>query len=115
DLQGTWNSGAYPGSAEHSLEIGTDPIDIAVQCQPLEKLDFKRSNMLIDPMKGKIPYQPWAKAKQMELLSAIYAPQKRMDLDPEVLCFLVGIPHAMMRGGGGGIIELRYIPGAVVV
>ena len=36
DLQGSWSSVAYPGRAGHSVEQGVDPIDIAVQCQPLK-------------------------------------------------------------------------------
>src|ERR1700674_3785578 len=111
DLQGSWSAAAYPASAGHSIEQGVDPLDIAIQCQPLEKLNVVRANMLIDPMKGRIPYQPWAKAKQMELLAGLYAPQKRMDMDPQVRCTLLGVPSALLQGGG---IELRYVPGAVV-
>src|SRR5262245_50720519 len=36
DLQGTWSFNPYPGSANHSVEVGVDPIDVAVQCQPVE-------------------------------------------------------------------------------
>ena len=39
DLQGTWSSDPYPGRAGHSIEVGVDPIDVAIQCQPQDKLN----------------------------------------------------------------------------
>lgn len=111
DLQGSWSSATYPGSARSSLEQGVDPLDQAVQCQPLEKLDTYRVNLMIDPMKGRIPYQPWAKAKQMEFLAGEYAPQRRMMM-PDVACFELSVaPRSVMYG----FVELRYAPGAVVI
>ena len=45
-------------------------------------------------MRGLIPYQPWAKAKQMEYLADMYAPAKRMDVDVDIRCFPRGVPKA---------------------
>src|SRR5262249_39707522 len=99
DLQGSWSGQMYPGSGRSSVELGVDPLDQAVQCQPLEKLNANRVNLLIDPMKGQIPYQPWAKARQMDSLAAQYAPGKRMDLPPEIRCItLRGVPHGIFAG-----------------
>jgi hypothetical protein len=69
------------------------------------------ANLLIDPMRGQIPYQPWAKAKQMELLAAMYAPAKRTDVDVDLRCFPRGVPKASTFGN----FEIRYIPGSVVM
>src|SRR5262249_15682294 len=91
-------------------ELGESSFDQAIQCQ--QRKDPAKENMLIDPLKGRIPYQPWAKAKQMELEAAEYAPQRRMDLHLEARCFLTGIPQIMLQIGGNTI---RFIPGAVVV
>jgi hypothetical protein len=87
DLQGTWSSNAYRVSGIHSIELGLDPAGFVIQCQ-----DPKSSmgNLLIDPLHGMIPYQPWAEKKRMEYLAATYAPQKRMDLDTDILC-LAGV------------------------
>ena len=111
DLQGTWTSAAYPGGSPDSIETGWDPADIAITCKDLARNSGEVANLLIDPMRGVIPYQPWAKAKQMEYLAAMYAPEKRMDVDVDVRCFPRGVPRASTFGG----FEFRYIPGSVVL
>lgn len=109
DLQGTWTSGAYAGGAQHSIEVGRDPDAILIQCRdPKSNI----GNMLVDPMRGMIPYQPWAQARRMEYLAGIYAPTKRMDLPPTVLCFLPGVPRIATFEAAW---ELRYLPGQVVI
>ena len=109
DLQGTWTSGAYAGGAQHSLEVGRDPDHILIQC-----LDPKSNigNVLIDPMRGMIPYQPWAQAKRMENLAGLYAPTKRLDLPSTYLCVLPGVPNIARFEANW---ELRYLPGRVVI
>lgn len=109
DLQGTWTSAAYAGGAQHSIEVGRDPDAISIQCRdPKSNI----GNMLIDPMRGMIPYQPWAQAKRMENLAGLYAPTKRMDLPRTVLCFLPGVPSSARFEANW---ELRYLPGRVVI
>ena len=111
DLQGTWNNNAYPGGSVDSVETGWDPADILITCKHPESNMGEFANILIDPMRGVIPYQPWAKAKQMELLAAMYAPEKRMDVDVDVRCFPRGVPRAGTFGG----FEMRYMPGAILI
>src|SRR5579885_428506 len=43
--------------------------------------------VIVDPSDGKIPYQPWAAAKQKENFA------KRAALDPVNRCFLPGVPR----------------------
>ena len=108
DLQGTWSSGAYQVSGIHSIELGLDPAGFVIQCQdPASSM----GNLLIDPMKGLIPYQASARAKKMEYLAAMYAPTKRMDTDTDVRCFPRGVPHDVTNGG----FRIRYLPGYVVI
>ena len=109
DLQGIWTSGAYAGGAQHSIEVGRDPDAILIQCRDAKS---NIGNMLIEPMRGMIPYQPWAQAKRMENLAGLYAPAKRMDNPPTVLCFLPGIPRMATFEAAW---ELRYLPGRVVI
>jgi hypothetical protein len=111
DLQGSWSNGAYPGGSPDSIETGWDPADILITCKHPESNSGDVANLLIDPMGGLIPYQPWAKAKQMELLAAMYAPAKRMDIDVDVRCFPRGVPKASTFGN----FEIRYTPGFVVM
>jgi hypothetical protein len=111
DLQGNWSSGAYPGAAVDSVETGWDPADIFITCKDLATNSGEIANLLTDPMRGQIPYQPWAKAKQMEMLAAMYAPAKRMDLDTDVRCFPRGVPRATLFGS----FEFRYMPGYILI
>ena len=111
DLQGAWSSGAYPGAAVDSIETGWDPADVTITCKDAATSSGVVANLLIDPMRGTIPYQPWAKAKQMEYLAAMYAPAKRMDTDTDVRCFPRGVPRASTFGG----FEFRYAPGLVIM
>ena len=110
DLQGNWSSSDYPGNAQHSIEVGWDPDGIAIQCMDPVNNIGQAANILIDPMRGMIPYQPWAQAKRMENLAGAYAPTKRMELDTEALCFLDGVPRAATSHN----LELRYSQGYVV-
>jgi hypothetical protein len=113
DLQGMWTSAAYPGGAMDSIEMGWDPEDLVVRgvCGELITNVGPNANLLVDPMRGLIPYQPWAKQKQMELRAAMYAPVRRMDLDVDVRCFPRGVPKASTFGN----FEIRYIPGFVLL
>ena len=109
DLQGIWASGPYAGGAQHSLEVGRDPGAIFVQGRDPEG---DVGNSLVDPMRGMIPYQPWAQAKKMENLAGMYAPTKRLDTGPNVLCFSVGVVASMIPEEPW---ELRYLPGRIVI
>lgn len=113
DLQGTWTSGAYPGGSQDSIESGWDPADIVVRgvCGELTTNTGPQASLLIDPMHGLIPYRPEAQAKRMEDLAAMYAPTKRMEVDVDIRCFPRGVPRASTFGG----LELRYMPGAVMI
>lgn len=108
DLQGTWTSNAYRASGLHSIEVGLDPAGFVIQCQDPES---NMGNLLINPMRGMIPYQPWAQEKRMEILKAMYAPQRRMDLEPDVLCWPRGVPRVSLTGG----YRFRYLPPYVVI
>ena len=108
DLQGSWTSGAYRVNGLHSIELGLDPAGFVIQCQDAAS---SMGSLLVDPMKGKIPYQPWAEKKRMDYLAAMYAPQRRMDTDTDILCFARGVPHATTAGN----IQFRYLPGYVVI
>jgi hypothetical protein len=111
DLQGSWTNAAYPGGSVDSIETGWDPADILITCKHPESNSGEVANLLIDPMRGLLPYQPWAQARRMEYLAAMYAPAKRMDVDVDVRCFPRGVPKASTFGG----FELRYLPGFVLM
>ena len=108
DFQGAWSSAAYRVNGIHSIEHGLDPAGFVIQCQdPASNM----GSLLVDPLDGMIPYRPAAERQRMDYLAAMYAPQRRMDLDTDVLCFPRGVPHATTAGN----IQFRYLPGYVVI
>ncbi len=109
DLQGTWSNGAYGGGSQHSIEVGRDPAGIFIECRdPATNM----GSVLVDPMRGMIPYQPWAQAKRMDYLAAWYAPQRRMDVPPAYMCAMYGVSRAPFSED---VWELRYVPGYIVI
>ena len=52
---------------------------------------------IVDPADGRIPYQPWARAKQQEIFEGRDNPTSEY-LDPRSRCFLNGVPRAMHLG-----------------
>ena len=109
DLQGIWSSVQYAGGAQHSLEVGRDPGAILVQGRS-PKDDI--GNVLIDPMRGMIPYLPAAQATRMELLAGMYAPLKRIDVGPNVMCYQLGVVGMAIPESPW---EFRYLPGHIVI
>ena len=66
---------------------------------------------IIDPADGRIPYQPWAKAKQREIEANIDRPTAQQYLDPQGRCFADGV----IRNGLWTGFELQQFPGYVVI
>ena len=73
DLQGIWEVRTSPANLEaHSADAGIRAGE----------------SVIVDPADGKIPYKPEAAAQQKENF------KNRMKLDPEVKCYMPGIPRA---------------------
>ena len=107
DMQGFWanqgrrlatyNIEAMEGASEmHTLISG-------VQSDP--------QSLIVDPADGKIPYQPWARAKRQEIFDNHNNLTKREYVDPHTLCFLSGIPRMLYQGG----FQILQAPGYVVI
>ncbi|HLI82357.1 MAG TPA: hypothetical protein VKV17_00475 [Bryobacteraceae bacterium] len=73
DLQGIWEA---RNTADGNLEAHSAAAGIRAG-----------TAVIVDPADGKIPYQPWAAAKQKENFA------KRATLDPVNRCFLPGVPR----------------------
>jgi hypothetical protein len=73
DLQGIWEA---RNTADAGLEAHSAAAGIRAGV-----------GVIVDPPDGKIPYQPWAAAKQKENFA------KRATLDPVNRCFLPGVPR----------------------
>ena len=71
-----------------------------------------RRVLIVDPAPGpKIPYQPWARAKQRELLDALFTPTKITDIEPEDRCAPMGVPRMNYRFD----FEIDQSPGMVTM
>jgi hypothetical protein len=114
DIQGYFSPNAP--AAAHSLEEGEDPENTIgrgqrTQAQLVEALK-NRKVLIVDPAPGpKIPYQPWARAKQRELLDGVFAPLKVVDIEPEDRCALLGMPRSSTRGD----FRILQTPGMVTI
>jgi len=103
--------------ASHSLEEGAEPENTLgrgrgrTRAQIEEDLK-KRRVLIVDPAPGpKIPYQPWARAKQRELLDALFTPTKITDIEPEDRCAPMGVPRMNYRFD----FEIDQSPGMVTM
>jgi hypothetical protein len=114
DIHGYFSPNAP--AAAHSLEEGEDPENTIgrgqrTQAQLVEALK-NRKVLIVDPAPGpKVPYQPWARAKQRELLDGVFAPLKVVDIEPEDRCALLGMPRSSTRGD----FEILQTPGMVTI
>jgi len=106
DFQGTWGPAGRLGGIMHSMEEGFDPTTALFHGWNVKD---NTTNVLIDPMRGKIPYQPWTNEKRMEKLVGHFMPIKRTDQEPWLRCLPAGIPRASMSGS-----TIKQMPGYVV-
>jgi hypothetical protein len=106
DVQGFWISEAQGGA--HSVEDGGDPDASVIQgnAAPRETV------LLVDPAGGRIPYEPTAAARRMQLLWDIETPTRRQHVDPHVRALLDGVPRINYVPGG---LQIRQIPGYVTI
>ena len=68
-------------------------------------------SLIVDPADGKIPYQPWARAKRQDVFDNHTNPTKWEHVDPHTLCWLSGIPRMFYQG----TTQILQIPGYVIV
>ncbi len=69
-----------------------------------------RPSRIINPADGQIPYQPWARAKQQDLLEHFENPIKPGYVEGLARCFPSGVSRQQF-----GLFEIRQYPGYVVL
>jgi hypothetical protein len=106
DFQGSWGGGGRLGGFMHSIEEGFDPTTTLFHGWAVKDIQV---NLLIDPMRGKIPYQPWTEARRTKELVGHFEPTKREDIEVWLRCLPAGVPRAQLGGT-----TLRQIPGYVL-
>jgi hypothetical protein len=109
DLQGYWN--AIPTG---TFDI-TDPRTGGGRLEEIIKVRsgeprIPKPSRVVDPPDGKVPYQPWAAAKQKELAAHIDDPVKPEQIDPGARCLLDGATRAFFHTG----FSITQVPGYVI-
>jgi hypothetical protein len=105
DMQGFWaNQGRR--LATYNVEGPADPIHVLMSGNQTDQ-----HSLIVDPPDGRIPYQPWARAKQQEVFENHNSPTKWEHVDPHTRCFLSGIPRMFYQG----MFRIVQAPGYVVV
>ena len=106
DLQGTWSPNGRLNGFTHSIEEGFDPTTTLFHGWNVKDIQV---NLLVDPMRGRIPYQSWTDVRRTEELKGHFGPTKREDLEGWLRCFQAGVPRAQLGGT-----TIRQAPGYVL-
>jgi len=116
DLQGFWR--ASPGGDTYDLTGAYFRPDVAVvgplpQGAPGSSPSARRVRQTVDrvadPADGKIPYQPWAAAKQKDLAANIDNPTKPEHIDTQAHCLPAGPGRVFIHSG----FQILQAPGYV--
>lgn len=105
DIQGFW-ANQTKRLATYDIEGPADPIHVLMSGNPTDP-----NSLVIDPPDGKIPYQPWARARRQDVYDNHKNPTKWAHVDPHTRCWLSGIPRMLYQG----MTQILQIPGYVVV
>ena len=105
NIQGFWaNQGRR--LATYDIEEGADPVHVLLSGN---QTDYQ--SLVVDPPDGRIPYQPWARAKRTEVFDHRNDLTKWEYVDPHTRCFPSGIPRVFYQGG----FQILQPPGYVVI
>jgi hypothetical protein len=105
DIQGFW-ANQTKRLATYDIEGPADPIHVLMSGNPTDPI-----SLVIDPPDGKVPYQPWARAKRQDAYDNHKDPTKWDHVDPHTLCWLSGIPRMFYQG----MTQILQAPGYVIV
>jgi hypothetical protein len=92
DIQGFWNNQGRR-LATYDIEEAADPTHVFLSGNQSDD-----KSLVIDPPDGRIPYQPWARAKRTEVRDNHTNITKWEYVDPHMRCFLSGVPRVFYQG-----------------
>ena len=104
DMQGFW-SNQTRRLATYNIEEAADAAHVL-----LSGVQTDSASLIVDPADGKIPYQPWARAKRTEIFENHTTPTKWEYVDTHTRCFLSGVPRVFYQG----TVQILQPPGYVV-
>ena len=104
DMQGFWAN--QRRLATYNIEAAADPLHVL-----LSGVQTDEGSLVVDPPDGRIPYQPWARAKRTEVFEHHTNLTKWEYVDPHTRCFLSGVPRMLYQG----TFQIVQPPGYVVM
>jgi hypothetical protein len=105
DIQGFWGNQGRRLST-YNIEEGADKTHVLLSGNQSDE-----SSLVVDPADGRIPYQPWARAKRTEIFENHTNLTKWEYVDPHTRCFLSGVPRIFYQGA----FQIVQPPGYIVV
>jgi hypothetical protein len=105
DIQGFWANQTHR-LATYNIEGAADPTHVFLSGNPTDE-----TSLVVDPPDGKVPYQPWARARRDDVLEHHTNITKWEHVDPHTRCFLSGIPRMFYQG----TFQILQPPGYVVI
>jgi hypothetical protein len=115
DIQGVWSNDIanHDNFTDPQGGIPGDPskgLNVANGARKVKPRNERAPSRVSDPPDGQVPFQPWARAKQQELLAHFFDPTRPEYIEPGAHCAPAGIPKALYWHG----YEIRQFPGVVV-
>ena len=105
NMQGFW-SNQTRALATYNIEDAADETHTR-----LSGVRTDSTSLIVDPPDGRIPYQPWARAKRQEVFDNHTNLTKWEHVDPHTRCFLSGVPRMFYQGA----FQILQPPGYVVI
>jgi hypothetical protein len=105
DIQGFWVNQSKR-LATYDVEQAANETHVLMSGNPTDP-----QSLIVDPADGKIPYQPWARAKRQETFDNHTNLTKWEYVDPHTRCFPSGVPRIFYQGS----FQIVQPPGYVVI
>jgi hypothetical protein len=110
DVQGHW-SNTVANHANWTDPQGGIPGDPNPRARAQGPRESRAPSRVSDPPDGEVPYQPWARAVQQELLANFHNPTQPQYVEPLARCAPAGVPKSFIWHG----FEIRQYPGYVLL
>ena len=109
DVEGHW-SNTIANHNNWTDPQGGVPGDPATRNRPLGPRNERAPSRVSDPPDGEVPFQPWARAVQQDLLAHFHNPTREDYVEPLARCAPAGVPKSFTWHG----YEIRQYPGYIL-
>lgn len=110
DVQGHW-SNTIANHNNWTDPQGGVPGDPNPRGRPQGPRESRAPSRVSDPPDGEVPFQPWARAAQQDLLKHFHNPTEPQYVEPLARCAPAGVPKSFTWHG----FEIRQYPGYVLM